>query len=245
MRRRLVVGVTAASGRPLGSIWVGGAQPLAVGRRRCCSARVRSPHASSPAKCRRRRLRPSWCSGCSASTAASMRRRWCLLRPPVDGRYAVVGLGRRKRRGTEWFRRRKRSERAKSFSAPGNDDAMAQIGGALRLEASAFAAPSLTAVVGDRAYLPLPDTSVNRLTRWTTALVKRFDGRRRWGAVLRARSSPMSTVWPGGGGPRRVRPCAARRRWSASRRWPRRARRSCWARSSARSKGAPTSSIHA
>ena len=108
------------------------------------------------------------------------------LRLPVDGRYAVVGLGvGSEASGPNGFGAGSEASGPSRFGA-GNDDAMAQIGGALRLEASAFAASSLTAVVGDRAYLLLPDTSVNRLTRWTTALVKRFDGASALrGAVLR------------------------------------------------------------
>lgn len=176
MARRLVVGVNAPSGRPLGSIWVQeGAQPLAAG-----SAQVLLGASAVAARILTREMQ-------APSTEAQLVQRLfgehggvdaasvgAYLRLPVDGRYAVVGLG----AGSE-------ASGPSRFGA-GSEDAIAQIGGALRLEASAFAASSLTAVVGERAYLLLPDTSVNRLTRWTTALVKRFDGAPPLrGAVLR------------------------------------------------------------
>ncbi len=154
MRRRLVVGVHAPSGRPLGSIWVQeGARPLVAGS----SQVLRGASAVASRILTRGLQAPSTEAqlvqrlfgehgGIDAASAGA------YLGLGVDARFAVIGL------------------------AGASGDAISQIGGALRLEASAFAASSLTAVVGDRAYLLLPDTSVNRLTRWTTTLVKRFDG---------------------------------------------------------------------
>ncbi|MFT4087989.1 MAG: helix-turn-helix domain-containing protein, partial [Gordonia sp. (in: high G+C Gram-positive bacteria)] len=89
--------------------------------------------------------------GIDASSAGA------YLGVPADETVAVVGL-------------------AVGGGASSHAPAMAAIGGALRLQASAFAPSSVSSVLGGRAYLMLPGRrSEASLTRWVRTLVGKFD----------------------------------------------------------------------
>ena len=160
MRRRLVVGVHSHAGRHLGSIWVQeGSRPLAddavevLRGAAAIAARILTREMQAPsteAQLVQRMFGEH--GGVDASTAAA------YLRWPEDEQVAVVG-----------------------FALAGGDpahytDVIDGIGGALRLHASAFASAALTTVIGEHAYVVLPMTAAESITRWARSVVTRFDG---------------------------------------------------------------------
>ena len=162
MRRRLVVGVHSGAGRHLGSIWVQeGARPLVDGAPEvltgaaAVASRILTRESESPtAEAQLLQRLFGEHGGVDASSAGA------YLRWPADQQSVVVGLG--------------------GLDAAGIGD----IAGPLRLHASAFAPSALSSVIGDRAYLLLPATSVEPITRWVATLVARFDDRLRAGVVF-------------------------------------------------------------
>lgn len=171
MRRRLVVGVHARSGRHLGSIWVQeGARPLADD-----SADVMRGAAAIAARILTREMRAPSTEGqlvqrlFGAHGGIDVSSAGAYLRWPVDEAVAVIGI-----------------------APTGGDqavyeDAMAAVGGALRLHASAFAAAAVTTVLDGRAYLLLPAVNTAAIMRWVGGLVTKFDGDAALaGAVLHA-----------------------------------------------------------
>ncbi|WP_336820062.1 PucR family transcriptional regulator [Gordonia sp. MMO-8] len=154
MRRRMVIGVHSGAGRHLGSIWVQeGAQPLSDDAREvltgaaAVASRILTREMESPtAEAQLLQRLFGEHGGVDASSAGA------YLRWSTDEQSVVIGLG-----GTD-------------------ATAMAAISGALRLHASAFAASALTTVISDRAYVLVPASSVEPVTRWAGTLVTRFDG---------------------------------------------------------------------
>ena len=179
MRRRLVVGVHSRSGRHLGSIWVQeGVGPLSddasevLRGAAAIAARILTREMQAPSTEGQlvQRLFGEY-GGIDASSAGA------YLRWPVDEPVAVVAIA------------------PVGGDEAHYDEAMAAVGGSLRLHASAFAASALTTVLGSRAYILLPATGSAAIIRWTRGLVTRFDGDPALtGALLRA-----AVVMPLGG----------------------------------------------
>lgn len=162
MRRRLVIGVHGGGGRHLGSIWVQeGARELSdesaevLTGAAAVASRILTRELESPsAEAQLLQRLFGEHGGIDASSAGA------YLRWPVDEQSVVVGLG-----GLD-------------------DEGTAALAGPLRLHASAFAASALTSVIGDRAYILLPASSVEPIARWAGTLVGRFDDRLRAGVVF-------------------------------------------------------------
>ncbi|WP_448223071.1 PucR family transcriptional regulator [Gordonia iterans] len=157
-RRRLVIGVHGPGGRHLGSIWVqegdGPLRPDAADTLRgaaVVAARILTRTLEAPSTEAQLLQRVFGEHGGIDQASAGA---YLGISPVAET--ALVGL-------------------AVDGAAGRERDALAALGGAIRLQASAFAASAVTAVIGARAYLLIPETDSGRLAAWVHSLVGRFD----------------------------------------------------------------------
>ncbi|MCF8611786.1 helix-turn-helix domain-containing protein [Gordonia sp. HY285] len=159
MRRRLVIGVHSATGRHLGSIWVQEAATELVadsvdvltGAASVASRILTRSMAAPSAEAQLLQRLFGEHGGVDASSAGA------YLGWPVTERAAVIGI-------------------AAEGGSLTPTDAIAAVGGAVRLHASAYATSALTTLIAERAYILVPAADVAPITRWVGQLVARFDG---------------------------------------------------------------------